>query len=71
MNGTRRICRRGFLKSVVVAGVAPSLVPARVLGAKDQTPPSGKITLFFTRTALKAVFGFVEPRKQCIERFDE
>ena len=45
MNGKQRIARRGFLKSMVVAGVAPSFIPARVLGAKDRTPPSGKITL--------------------------
>ena len=45
MNGKQRIARRGFLKSMVVAGVAPSFIPARVLGAKGQTRPSGKITL--------------------------
>lgn len=45
MNSKQRIGRRGFLKSVVAAGVAPSLIPASVLGAKGGTPPSGKITL--------------------------
>jgi predicted dehydrogenase len=37
--------RRGFLKSVLAAGVAPLMVPAHVLGAQGQTAPSGKISL--------------------------
>ncbi|MEI7729796.1 MAG: Gfo/Idh/MocA family oxidoreductase [Verrucomicrobiota bacterium] len=37
--------RRRFLKSILVAGVAPTCVPARVLGADGQTSPSGKINV--------------------------
>jgi predicted dehydrogenase len=37
--------RRQFLKSVLAAGAAPLCVPAHVLGAGGQTPPSGKITV--------------------------
>jgi predicted dehydrogenase len=35
--------RRSFLKAVLVAGVAPRFVPARVLGAPGHVPPSEKI----------------------------
>lgn len=37
--------RRSFLKTLVAAGIAPRFVPARVLGAPGQTPPSGKINV--------------------------
>jgi predicted dehydrogenase len=37
--------RRAFVRSVFAAGAAPWIVPARVLGAAGQTPPSGKLTL--------------------------
>src|SRR5208283_3752538 len=37
--------RRAFLKSVLAAGAAPWIVPARVLGVENRVPPSGKITL--------------------------
>jgi predicted dehydrogenase len=37
--------RRTFLKTILIAGAAPWLVPAHVLGAAGQTPPSGKISL--------------------------
>jgi predicted dehydrogenase len=40
-----RPTRRTFLKTMVVLGAAPMIVPARVLGAEGQTPPSAKITL--------------------------
>ena len=36
--------RRQFIKSILAAGAAPLFVPAHVLGADGQTPPSGKIT---------------------------
>jgi predicted dehydrogenase len=39
------IARRAFLQTMLLAGAAPSFVPARVLGAAGQTPPSGKISL--------------------------
>lgn len=41
----RRASRRAFLTSLLAAGTAPWFVPARVLGASGQTPPSDKITL--------------------------
>ena len=41
----RRASRRAFLTSLLAAGTAPWFVPARVLGAAGQTPPSDKITL--------------------------
>ena len=37
--------RRTFLKSIFVAGSAPWLVPARVLGADGATKPSNQVTL--------------------------
>lgn len=37
--------RRQFLKSILAASTAPLFVPAHVLGADGQTPPSGKITV--------------------------
>ena len=37
--------RRQFLKSILAAGAAPLCVPARVLGAEGQPPPSGRITV--------------------------
>jgi predicted dehydrogenase len=37
--------RRAFLKSMLAAGAAPWVVPARVLGAEGQVAPSSKITL--------------------------
>jgi len=37
--------RRAFVTSLLAAGTAPWLVPARVLGAAGRTPPSDKITL--------------------------
>lgn len=37
--------RRTFLKSMLGASAAPWFVPAHVLGAAGQTPPSNKITL--------------------------
>lgn len=40
-----RICRRRFLQAAALAGVVPWVVPARVLGAEGQRPPSEKITL--------------------------
>lgn len=39
------LTRRVFVKSMVAAGAAPWIVPAGVLGASGQTPPSGKLTL--------------------------
>ena len=37
--------RRHFLQSLLLAGVAPCFVPARVLGAEGQLPPSARINL--------------------------
>jgi predicted dehydrogenase len=37
--------RRQFIKSILAASTAPLFVPAHVLGADGQTPPSGKITV--------------------------
>ena len=37
--------RRSFLRAVLAAGVAPSLVPAGVLGAEGQVRPGNKTTL--------------------------
>jgi predicted dehydrogenase len=37
--------RRQFLETILVAGVAPLVVPSWVIGADGQTPPSGKINL--------------------------
>jgi predicted dehydrogenase len=42
---TTRTSRRAFVTSLLAAGTAPWIVPARVLGAAGQTPPSDKITL--------------------------
>jgi predicted dehydrogenase len=41
----RRLTRRTFVKSACATGATPWIVPAGVLGAAGQTPPSGKITL--------------------------
>ncbi len=41
----RRTSRRAFLNALLAAGAAPWFVPARVLGAGGQTPPSDKITV--------------------------
>lgn len=37
--------RRSFLHSMLAAGVAPSLVPAHVLGGAGQTAPSNRLTI--------------------------
>jgi predicted dehydrogenase len=37
--------RRQFLKGILAAGAAPLFVPAQVIGAQGQTPPSGKVNV--------------------------
>lgn len=39
------LSRRSFLGSLLAAGAAPWVVPAGVLGARGQTPPSGRVSL--------------------------
>jgi predicted dehydrogenase len=45
MQQNSNIARRHFLRSMLVAGVAPTFVPAHVLGKDAQTAPSDKISL--------------------------
>jgi predicted dehydrogenase len=45
MNTRQRFGRRGVLKPMRAAGVAPWVVPAHVLGTGGRTSPSGKLTL--------------------------
>ena len=49
MNGKPSISRRGFLARTA-ALAAPSIVPASVLGAGGQTPPSSRISIGFIGT---------------------
>ena len=44
-NSVNPSTRRAFVKSMLAASAVPWIVPAGVLGAAGQTPPSGKLTL--------------------------
>jgi predicted dehydrogenase len=45
MNRRQHFGRRGLLKSVLAAGVAPWIIPSRALGAAGRTRPSGQLTV--------------------------